>query len=99
MGKKRLKTISEVRSEISKMFRKVKNKKARAKAMREIWKRYKPSNPDVKARPPAEWMAKMLPRIKAQYPKYSKRRLMKIISGIWHDYSDATKRRLIKKYA
>jgi len=122
ISKKRFKTIAEVRKEMGKMFKKVKSKSGRAKWMKKIWKRYKPKTVKkkrrkggrVKARPPAEWMAKMRIRVMAQYPdvrsirkepcksiarkKGYKAGIDCIVAGIWHDYSDATKRRLIKKY-
>ena len=42
------------------------------------------TNPERKeTRPPREWFAKMLPGLRASYPKATKARLARIASGIW----------------
>jgi len=122
-GRKKLLTVSAVRTEIGKVFKKVKGKEAREKAMKRIWGWYhadvealkkgkgvehipaylkakkKALNP-VKSRPPKKWWDKMLKRISAmkKYREFPVKRKHKIVAGIWHDYSDATKRRLLKRY-
>jgi len=42
------------------------------------------ANPErVETRPPREWFAKMLPGLRASYPKATRARLGKLASGIW----------------
>lgn len=35
-------------------------------------------------RPPRKWFLKMMKRVRKQYPTYSKRRIAKIVAGIWY---------------
>jgi len=56
------------------------------------------SAPGKSTRPPAKWWAMMLPRIKAEYPKFGKRRIAQVTAGVWHGYDNATQDRLIREY-
>lgn len=48
------------------------------------------ANPErVETRPPREWFAKMLPGLRASYPKATKARLSRIASGIWWRFTPA----------
>lgn len=46
-------------------------------------------NPRIETRPPREWFAKMLPGLRASYPKATMARLGKISSGIWWRFTQA----------
>jgi len=61
------KTVKEVRRAMGKVFRKVKTKRARAKAMRQVWKKYK-KNP-VNARPPKKWFDRCVRTVKRESPE------------------------------
>ena len=49
-------------------------------------------------RPPKKWFDKMKRKAKKQYPKYSEKRINKIVAGIWYDYKSSTRKRILKKY-
>lgn len=53
-----------------------------------------------KVRPPKKWWTKMRRRIgqMEKYKGFSAGRKAKITAGIWHGYSVATQKRLVRKY-
>jgi hypothetical protein len=55
-------------------------------------------NPGARSRPPAAWFAKMKARVRAEYPDRSDADINRIVAGIWWGYSDATRRRIGRKY-
>lgn len=48
-------------------------------------------------RPPKCWWIKIIPKIKKEYPSYTKKRLNQIVGGIWKNYSTKTKNRIRKE--
>ena len=48
-------------------------------------------------RPPKKWFDKMKRKAKKQYPKYSQKRINKIVAGIWYDYKASTRKRILKQ--
>lgn len=54
-----------------------------------------------KVRPPLKWWRKYYKKVSAQkkYRGFGRKRKSRITAGIWHDYSKATQRRIIRKYA
>jgi len=48
-------------------------------------------------RPPKVWFDKMRVRVRKQYPTYGKRRVNKIVGGIWQNYSQATKNKILRR--
>ena len=53
-----------------------------------------------KVSPPKDWWDKMRAKVGRQkkYKGFSRTRLDRITAGIWHGYSVATQKRLVKKY-
>ena len=49
-------------------------------------------------RPPKEWFSMMKKRSSKQYPTYGRKRLGRIVGGIWSKMSTATKKKVVKKY-
>lgn len=50
-------------------------------------------------RPPKGWVNKMILRLVKQYPDHTVRRIQQIMGGIWwHQYTPATRKRIIKQY-
>ena len=49
-------------------------------------------------RPPKDWFNMMKRRSSKQYPKLGKKRLGRIVGGIWAGMSTATKKKVVKKY-
>ncbi len=53
---------------------------------------------DFNPRPPSAWWTSMMPRVRAQYPKFGKERLSQILGGIWYKYPEGTRARIIREY-
>lgn len=51
-----------------------------------------------KVRPVKKWWTKMYRRVSKQYPGYGRKRKSTIVAGIWHDYSIATQKKIVKEY-
>ena len=49
-------------------------------------------------RPPKVWFDMMVRRSAKEYPSYGKKRLGRIVGGIWAGMSTATKKKVVKKY-
>lgn len=49
-------------------------------------------------RPPKKWFDMMKRRSSGQYPTYGKKRIGKIVGGVWSKMSTATKKKVVKKY-
>lgn len=49
-------------------------------------------------RPPKKWFDKLKRTTSKQYPGYGKKRVGKIVGGIWSKMSEASKARVVKKY-
>ncbi len=69
---------------------------ATAKEVYELYSaiREKEGNP----RPPSAWWTAMMPRVRAQYPKFGKERLSQVLGGVWWKLPEATRKRIIKEY-
>jgi hypothetical protein len=52
-----------------------------------------------KVKPPKAWFNKMYSRIRKEYPKYSSKRSMKIVAGIWYRYPLPIQLRIIRSLA
>ena len=46
-------------------------------------------------RPPKKWFDKMKRRARKQYPTYGDKRIAKIVAGIWYDYPEKTRKRIL----
>lgn len=49
-------------------------------------------------RPPARWFSHMKRVVSKQYPTYGKKRIEKIVGGIWSRMSTASKKKIVRKY-
>jgi hypothetical protein len=49
-------------------------------------------------RPPKKWFNDMRSRMKKEYPRRSDESITRITAGIWWQYPEATRERLIKEY-
>ena len=55
-------------------------------------------NPIPNPRPPAGWWADMMPRIRTQYPHRSPGSLRRILGGIWWNFPEVARKRIIRDY-
>lgn len=49
-------------------------------------------------RPPASWFSHMKRAVSEQYPAYGKKRIDKIVGGIWARMSTMSKKKIVRKY-
>ena len=49
-------------------------------------------------RPPKRWFDMMKRKSAKQYPKFGKKRVGRIVGGIWAKMSTATKKKVVRKY-
>ena len=56
-------------------------------------------------RPPASWFSQMSARVAAHYPRERgesiaryRKSISRIVGGVWYNFSEATRKRLIRKY-
>lgn len=49
-------------------------------------------------RPPKLWWIKILPTIRKEYPNYSSNEQYQILGGIWNNYNNETKIKIIREY-
>lgn len=48
-------------------------------------------------RPSKKWFDKMKRKMEKQYPSYGEKRISKIVAGIWYDYPESTRKRLVRQ--